>query len=53
MTNFSVASNRKWTDNEGVLHEETIWIRVGDPLLDLTAGPASHTRSKGRQVKEE
>ena len=53
VTNFSVASNRKWTDSEGVLHEETIWIRVGDPLLDLTAGPASHTRSKGRQVKEE
>jgi single-strand DNA-binding protein len=26
--NFSVASNRRWTDNEGSMQEETTWFRI-------------------------
>ena len=28
VVNFPVATNRKWTDNEGNLQEETTWFRV-------------------------
>lgn len=28
VTNFSVATNRKWTGNDGQTHEETVWFRV-------------------------
>ena len=28
VTDFSLASNRRWTDQDGQLHEETIWFRV-------------------------
>ena len=46
VTNFSVASNRKWTDNEGVLHEETIWIRVS--AFGRLAEVTNQYLSKGR-----
>jgi len=48
VTNFSVASNRKWTDNEGVLHEETIWIRAS--AFGRLAEVTNQYLSKGRQV---
>jgi single-strand DNA-binding protein len=48
VTNFAVASNRKWTDNEGVLHEETIWIRVS--AFGRLAEVTNQYLSKGRQV---
>jgi single-strand DNA-binding protein len=48
VTNFSVASNRKWTDNEGVLHEETIWVRVS--AFGRLAEVCNQYLSKGRQV---
>jgi single-strand DNA-binding protein len=48
VTNFSVASNRKWTDNEGVLHEETIWARVS--AFGRLAEVTNQYLSKGRQV---
>ena len=48
VTNFSVASNRKWTDNEGVLHEETIWVRVS--AFGRLAEVTNQYLSKGRQV---
>jgi len=28
VTNFSVATNRKWTGSDGVSHEETTWFRI-------------------------
>jgi single-strand DNA-binding protein len=28
VTNFSVATNRKWTGGDGQLNEETVWFRV-------------------------
>jgi single-strand DNA-binding protein len=28
VTNLSVATNRKWTGNDGQTHEETVWFRV-------------------------
>ncbi|MGQ9626756.1 MAG: single-stranded DNA-binding protein [Anaerolineae bacterium] len=28
VTNFSVATNRRWTGQDGQQHEETIWFRV-------------------------
>lgn len=28
VTNFSVATNRKWTDNDGQKQEETTWFNV-------------------------
>jgi single-strand DNA-binding protein len=48
VTNFSVASNRKWTDNEGVLHKETIWIRVS--AFGRLAEVTNQYLAKGRQV---
>jgi single-strand DNA-binding protein len=28
VTNLSIATNRRWTDNEGKQQEETVWFRV-------------------------
>jgi single-strand DNA-binding protein len=28
ITNFSVATNHKWSDSEGQVQEETVWFRV-------------------------
>jgi single-strand DNA-binding protein len=47
VTNFSVATNRKWNDANGELQKETAWYRVAD---FRTAEPSSEYLSKGRQV---
>jgi single-strand DNA-binding protein len=47
VTNFSVATNRKWNDANGELQKETVWFRVAD---FRTAEPSSEYLSKGRQV---
>ncbi len=48
VTNFSMATNRKWTNTDGTPGEETIWFRV------TTWGKLGETcnqyLSKGRQV---
>ena len=48
VTNFSVASNRKWNDAEGQTHEETVWIRVS--AFGRLAEVCNEYLQKGRQV---
>jgi single-strand DNA-binding protein len=48
VTNFSVASNRRWTDGENVAHEETIWVRVS--AFGRLAEVCNKFLAKGRQV---
>jgi single-strand DNA-binding protein len=48
VTNFSVASNRKWNDAEGQTHEETIWVRVS--AFGRLAEVCNQYLAKGRQV---
>ena len=48
VTNFSVAANRQWTDNQGVLQKETVWFRV--PAFGRQAEVCSQYLSKGRAV---
>lgn len=49
VTNFSVATNRKWTNKEtGDLEEETTWFRVS--TFGKTAENCNKYLSKGRQV---
>ena len=49
VTNFSVATNRKWTDKaSGEPREETIWFRVS--VWGRQAEAANEYLSKGRQV---
>ena len=48
VTNFSVASNRRWTDQEGQTKEETIWFRVS--TFGKLAETCNQYLSKGRPV---
>jgi single-strand DNA-binding protein len=48
VTNFSVATNRKWTNADGTPGEETTWFRVS--AWGRTAEVCNEYLSKGRQV---
>jgi single-strand DNA-binding protein len=48
VTNFSVATNRKWTNADGTPGEETTWFRVS--AWGRTAEVCNQYLSKGRQV---
>lgn len=48
VTNFSVATNRRWTDPSGEQKEETTWFRVS--VWRRQAEVANEYLSKGRQV---
>ena len=48
VTNFSVASNRRWTDQEGQTREETIWFRIS--AFGKLAETCNQYLSKGRPV---
>ena len=48
VTNFSVATNRKWTNADGTPGEETIWFRVS--TWGRTAEVCNEYLSKGQQV---
>lgn len=48
VTNFSVATSRKWTSNDGHQQEETIWIRVS--TWGRLAETCNQYLSKGKQV---
>lgn len=48
VTNFSVATNRRWTDAQGQLQEETTWFRVS--VFGRQAEACAQYLSKGRQV---
>ena len=48
VTNFSVATNRKWTDGSGNPKEETVWFRVA--VWGKQAEACNQYLSKGRQV---
>ena len=48
VTNFSVASNRKWTGADGEKHEQTIWYRIS--VWKGQAEACNQYLSKGRQV---
>ena len=52
VTNFSLATNRKWTDRQtGEIQEETTWFRV--TVRGRQAEAANTYLSKGRQVMVE
>lgn len=46
--NFSVATNRRWTGNDGQQQEETVWFRVS--VWGNQAETCNQYLSKGRQV---
>ena len=48
VTNFSVATNRRWSDGEGNPQEETTWFRVS--AWRGLAETCNQYLSKGRQV---
>ncbi|GAB4462406.1 MAG: single-stranded DNA-binding protein [Anaerolineae bacterium] len=48
VTNFNVATNRKWTGSDGQLNEETTWFRVS--VWGKQAEACNQYLSKGRQV---
>jgi single-strand DNA-binding protein len=48
VTNFSVATNRKWTNQDGSPGEETIWFRVS--AWGKLAETCNQYLSKGRPV---
>lgn len=48
VTNFSVASNRRWTNQQGDLQEETAWFRIA--CWGKLAETTNQYLSKGRQV---
>jgi single-strand DNA-binding protein len=48
VTNFNVATNRKWTDSSGNQQEETVWFRVS--VWGRMAETCNQYLSKGRQV---
>lgn len=48
VTNFSVATNRKWKDQEGQLIEEVTWFRVS--VWGKQAEACNKYLAKGRQV---
>ena len=47
VTNFSMATSRRWTDRDGAAHEETEWIRV--VTWDKLAEVCAQYLTKGRQ----
>ena len=51
VTNFSVATNRKWSDSQGNQQEETVWFRVS--VWGKMAETCNQYLSKGRQVMVE
>ncbi len=48
VTDFSVATNRRWTNSDGSQGEETVWFRVS--VWRRQAEVAAQYLSKGRQV---
>ena len=48
VTNFSVATNRKWTDKGNQTHEEVTWFRVS--VWGKQAEVCNQYLAKGRQV---
>lgn len=48
VTNFSVACNRRWKDNDGQQQEEVTWYRVS--VWGRQAEAANEYLEKGRQV---
>ncbi len=48
VTNFSVATSRKWTDSNGEKQEETVWFRVS--AWGKMGEAIAQYMSKGRQV---
>ncbi len=48
VTNLSVATNRRWTGNDGQQQEETTWFRVS--VWGKQAETVNQYLSKGRQV---
>jgi len=48
VTNFSVATNRRWTNQDGSQGEETVWFRVS--AWGKLAEVCNQYLSKGRQV---
>jgi len=48
VTNFSVATNRKWTNADGTPGEETVWFRIS--AWGKLAEVCSEYLSKGRRV---
>ena len=48
VTNFSVATNRKWSNQDGSQGEETVWFRVS--AWRRLAETCNQYLSKGRQV---
>ncbi len=48
VTNFSMATNRKWTNTDGTPGEETIWFRV--TAWGKLGETCNQYLSKGRQV---
>ena len=48
VVNFSVASNRTWTDASGEKHEQTVWYRVS--VWRRMAEVCNQYLAKGRQV---
>jgi single-strand DNA-binding protein len=48
ITNFSVATNQKWTDAEGQLQEETIWFRIA--VYGKQAENCNQYLTKGQKV---
>jgi single-strand DNA-binding protein len=51
VTNFNVATNRRWTDGQGNQQEETVWFRVS--TWGRMAETCNQYLSKGRQVMVE
>ena len=48
VTDFSVATNRKWTNKDGTPGEETVWFRCS--AWGKTAETVNQYLTKGRQV---
>jgi single-strand DNA-binding protein len=48
VTNFSVATNRRWTGSDGQQQEETAWFRIS--TFGRQAEVCNQYLSKGRQV---
>ena len=48
VTNFSVATNRRWTGSDGQAQEETVWFRVS--VWGRTAETCNQYLSKGQRV---
>jgi single-strand DNA-binding protein len=48
VTNFSVATNRRWTDQQGQTQEETVWFRIS--CWGRLAETTNEYLSKGRGV---